>query len=318
MPCTSEEKGAGGVGSRAGKRLAGKVRIGYNGRLRRDKEQEMSHHNGWDGQPVAHYTCFKTENEIVLDGDLTKNAWRSAPRSSRFVDLVTGEPGYWETRMAALWDDERFYVGIWIEEPHVRAQFTKRDSPLYLENDVEVFIAGPDCYYELQINALGTIYEVFYVWQDAYRRGGFFDKPEFELVNGNVDILGGFQDSLRYKKHPRGKRWAFMDWDFPGLRSAVRIDGTLNDGSDVDRGWTVELAFPWKGMETLAQERPLPPENGDTWRMDFFRFEALSRGGISNGFSPGWSLNKHGVYDSHIPELFPCVHFSTQKPGHPQ
>ena len=57
----------------------------------------------------------------------------------------------------------------WIEEPNVQARLTERDSFIWTENDVELFIAGPDCYYEFQINALGTIYEVFYIWQDAYQ-----------------------------------------------------------------------------------------------------------------------------------------------------
>ena len=274
----------------------------------------MSHLYGCDEQSIAHYTCFRTAKKITVDGDLTKLCWKTAPRSSRFVDLVTGEPGYWDTRMAALWDDEQFYVGIWVEEPNVQAQFTERDSPLYLENDVEVFIAGPDCYYELQVNALGAIYEVFYIWQDAHKKGSYFNRPDFDLVSRNVDILGGFQDVLRYKKHPRGKRWVFMDWDFPDLQVAVRVDGTLNDSSDVDKGWTVELAFPWKGMEILAQKRPLPPKNGETWRMDFSRFESLRHSGIQSDLSPGWVLSKHGVYDSHIPECFPYIHFSTEHP----
>ena len=69
-----------------------------------------------------------------------------------------------------------------------------------------------------------------------------------------------------------------MDWDFPGLQAAVRVDGTLNDDRDVDRGWTVELSFPWKGMSALAQGRHLPPRAGDVWKMDFSRFETVTAG----------------------------------------
>ena len=39
--------------------------------------------------------------------------------------------------------------------------------------------------------------------------------------------------------------------NLPGLRTALHIDGTLNDNSDRNRGWTVVLAFPWHGMEWL-------------------------------------------------------------------
>ena len=106
-----------------------------------------------------------------------------------------------------------------------------------------------------------------------------------------------------------------MDWDFPGLRPAVHVDGTLNDDRDIDRGWTVTLAFPWPSLEPLAQGRPLPPRAGDVWRMDFSRFEALPCCGARVRPDPGWALNRHGVYDSHIPECFSFVHFSAETAG---
>lgn len=270
----------------------------------------MTKNYGCSEKDIGHYTCFRTQETITIDGHLHENCWAQAPQSPRFVDMVTGAPGFWDTHMAALWDDKCLYIAFWVEEPDVKAAFTERDSPIYQENDVELFIAGQDCYYEFQINARGTIYEVFYIWQDAYKKGSRFNTPEFDLLSRQVDVLGGFQDSMRYNQHPRGRRWAFMDWDFPGLKSAVQVDGTLNDSSDTDSGWTVELALPWAGMKTLAGDRPLPPRDGDIWRMDFSRFEILSYNGVKADPSPGWSFNKHGVYDSHIPECFTYVHFS--------
>ena len=171
----------------------------------------MSHPYGCRQDQVADYTCHRTPERIVIDGDLDKPCWHKAPRSPRFVDMVTGSPGFWDTRMASLWDDSRLYIAFWVEEPDVRAEFTERDSPIYRENDIEVFIGGDDCYYEFQINALGTVYEVFYIWQDAYSRGGRFDTPEFDLTARQVDVLGGFQDELRHNRPPRGRRWAFLD-----------------------------------------------------------------------------------------------------------
>lgn len=261
---------------------------------------------------LAHTTCFRTSHRFVIDGDLDKPAWREAPRSSRFVDLVSGVPGFLETRLASLWDDDCLYVAFWVSEPDVQARLTERDSMVWNENDVEVFIGGEDCYYEFEMNALGTVFEVFYVWQDALKAGGRFDLPEFDLRSHDVDVLGGYQDGLRYRKHPRGRRWAFLDWDLPGLRAAARVLGTLNDPSDVDEGWTAEIAIPWRGLELLAGGRPLPPRDGDVWRLDFSRFELLKSCGATAEPHPGWALNRHGVYDSHIPECFSFVHFSTQ------
>lgn len=263
----------------------------------------------FNGIEIADYICYRTPCPVEIDGNLEKPVWKHAPKSKRFVDLVTGRPAFLDTRMAAVWDEKYFYLAFWVEEPDVRAEFTERDSFIWLENDVEVFIAGPDCYYELQINALGTIYEVFYIWQEALKPGSFFDRPEFNLYERKVDLLGGFQDSSRCGRHPRGKRWAFMDWDFPGLKWAVQVNGTINNSADIDKGWNVELCFPWSGMEVLAQGRPLPPKDGDVWRMSFSRFEALEVNGRKIEPSIGWALNAHGIYDSHIPELFSRVIF---------
>ena len=265
---------------------------------------------------IAHYTCRRVTRPPVIDGRLDEPSWQNVERSPHFVDMVTGTPGFFDTRAAAMWDDDCFYVGFWVEEPFVRAEFTRRDSLIFRENDVEVFIDGGDCYYEFEINALGTIYEVFFVWRDAYKRGSRFDNPEFDLLTRDVVSFAGDYDrrpeSFWHGTHPRGPRWAFLDWDFPGLRSAVRIDGTLNDDSDIDRGWTVELAFPWQGMKSLAGERRVPPRDGDTWRMFFGRFEALRSCGQEVSPHPGWSWNPHGAYDSHIPECFTYVHFSSE------
>jgi hypothetical protein len=265
---------------------------------------------GCEEKDLARITCYRTNDKITVDGKLEEAPWQKVPRSNRFVDLVSGTPGFLETRMAALWDEANFYVGFWVEEPNVRARLTERDSFVWNENDVEIFIGGEDCYYEFQINALGTVYEVFYIWQDAYKRGSRFDRPEFDLLGRRVDVLGGFQDASRYGRHPRGARWAFMDWDFPGLKAAVSVQGTINDVRNVDKGWTVEVAFPWAGMKALAGGRPLPPREGDVWRMDFSRFELLEFCGAKAEPHPGWALNRHGVYDSHIPECFSLVQFS--------
>ncbi|QQO09746.1 carbohydrate-binding family 9-like protein [Breznakiella homolactica] len=259
---------------------------------------------------LAHYTCCRTSGPITIDGDLEKPVWKNAQKSRRFVDLVSGEPGFLDTRIATLWDDKNLYVAFWLDEPFLRASQTERDSFIWFDNDIEVFFDGEDCYYEFEVNTYNTIYEVFFIYQDALKKGGRFDTPEFDLYNRNVDILCGFQDASRIGKHPRGKRWAFMDYDFPGLKSAVKTYGTMNDSSDIDKGWTVEIAFPWEGIQKMYATRSFPPKEGDTLRAAFFRFEALQYHGKTVDPSVAWSLNEHGVYDSHIPESFSYLHFT--------
>jgi hypothetical protein len=274
----------------------------------------MDQQHTWSPADVANYTCYRTRGPIRLDGKPDEAAWQKAPRSPRFVDMVSGDPGFFDTRAAALWDDENLYIAYWIDEPFVSAAQIRRDDIVFRDNDVEVFFDGGDCYYEFEINALGTVYEVFFIWRDAYTQGSRFDIPEFELLRHQAYSFGGDYDrqpaSFWRGTHPRGTRWAFLDWDFPGLRSAVHVDGRINDPSVVDRGWTVELAFPWKGMGVLANGRALPPRAGDEWRMFFGRFEKLMVAGGEVQPHPAWVWSKHGVYDTHLPERWPNVQFS--------
>jgi Carbohydrate family 9 binding domain-like len=276
----------------------------------------MTKRYGCSEDDVAHYTCYRTREPLMVDGRLTESAWQKAHRSPRFVDMVTGDPAFLDTRAAALWDDQNLYVGFWVEEPFVEARLTERDSLIFMENDIEVFVDGGDCYYEFEINALGTVYEVFFIWRDAYQRGSRFDVPEFDLLSRKALSFAGNDDrdgfNFWWGRHPRGPRWAFLDWDFPGLRSAVYVDGAINDRSTVDHGWTVELAFPWAGMRWLANGCSLPPKDGDAWSMFFGRFERLEVAGALPQPQLAWCWNKHGVLDTHIPECFTRVHFSSQ------
>jgi hypothetical protein len=267
-------------------------------------------------QEVADYICEKTKENIVVNGDLNKPVWQQAKKSARFVDMVTGDPAMFDTRAAALWNDEFLYIAFWIEEPFVSATQTQRDSLVFLENDVEVFIDGGDCYYELELNALNTIYEVFFIWKDAYKKGGYFDVPEFDVHNEKAMTFGGNYDrtgsSFWWGRHPRGLRWAFLDYDMPGLRTAVQIDGKVNDNSHVDRGWSAEIAIPWKSMGWLANGRSLPPKEGDIWKLFLGRFQKLTACGEEIDPHPAWAMNKHGVYDTHIPECFSNIHFTAK------
>src|SRR4026207_1305435 len=211
---------------------------------------------------IASYTAFRTLAPIVIDGRLDEAAWGAAPRSPKFVDIISGEPTRHDTRAAVLWDNENLYVGFWIEEPLLQAKYTNHNDPIYYDNDVEVFIAGADAYYEFEVNAFNTVYEAFFIWKDSFDR--FKAIPEFA-----PDKLKPF-NGVGFKTHPRGERFGAFDWTFPGKKTAVALNGTVNTHTDRDRGWTVELAFPWKGLAPLLGE--LPPADGQILRMDFSRF----------------------------------------------
>ncbi len=263
---------------------------------------------------IKRYKAFQTAVPIVLDGQLNEASWQAAKASSSFVDLVSGKPTMHQTHVKILWDREYLYVGYQIEEPNVTAKFLKRDAPIWQDNDIELFVAFDHAYYELEVNAHGTLYEGLFIWQNEYKKHGFAKLPGIDV--GNPDVKHQPFNGVGYTRHPRGKRWAFLAWDFPGLQSKVHINGTLNQESDTDRGWTVELALPWSGMKIPAHgdDRAIPPNESDTWRMDFSRFNQYREPSPARD-SGGWALSHHGVWDSHIPEVFAKVTFTESKLG---
>jgi hypothetical protein len=260
-----------------------------------------------DEKEIARYTAFKVAQPITIDGKLDEEAWGRAPASPRFVDLISGKKTMHDTHAHVLWDDSYLYVAYRVQEPFLKAKYTKTNDPIYYDNDVELFVAGRDAYYELELNAFNTTYEAFFIWDDGYEKGGFSVVPEFS--KSRMKPFNG----VGFTTHPRGGRQGSFEWFFPGKKTAVFMDGTLNDDKDRDRGWTVEVALPWKGMEWLAKAdgRALPPKEGDVWRMDFSRFNTYKEPAPAKD-SGGWAWSYHGVWDSHIPECFPFITFSKE------
>lgn len=188
------------------------------------------------------YLCQRVASPIRVDGTLSDPGWAALPWTDDFVD-ITGDPALkprFRTRVKMGWDDEFFYVGAELEEPDVWGTITERNAVMFEDNDFEVFI-DPDAdglnYYEFEINALGSIWELS------------LPKPYGE---GGVPLLGCNLD---------------------GLKSAVHVDGSLNDPSDQDVGWSVEVAFPWNGLAHYHLGKAAPPRPGDRWKVNFSRVQ---------------------------------------------
>ncbi len=193
--------------------------------------------------PLAQAACPRAAVVPIIDGRLDDAAWSFDLRLDADIEGDRRPRPRFGTHVATAWDDSFLYVAARLVEPHVWATYDRRDAVIYHENDFEVFI-DPDgdnhLYYELEINALGTVWDLLLV--RPYRDGG----PAIDA------------------------------WDIAGLRSAVQVEGTLNEPSDRDTGWTVELAFPWRELGQAAG-RPVPPEPGDIWRVNFSRVQWRTR-----------------------------------------
>ena len=103
------------------------------------------------------------------------------PSQTRSSISLAARPAWFDTRVRLLWDDQYLYFGFTAEETDVWGTLTERDSKIYEENDLEIFIAGPDAYYEFEISARNVIYEVFWIWKDIHVPGGpYWGRTEFD------------------------------------------------------------------------------------------------------------------------------------------
>ncbi len=254
------------------------------------------------------YTCHRASAPITIDGDLDKAAWAEAPRTPRFGDLVSGNPGFFDTRSALLWDDEALYAAFWLEERDVHSTHDERTGLTWLENTVELYIAGPGAYYTLAITPDNRRSEMFFIWKDSYAHGGRYDVEEFDLATQKPMAFGG--DAAPHGE--RGMRWGFFDWTFPGLKTAVRIDGTLDERNDIDRGWHVEIALPWRGIERLY-DGPLPPAQNTTIPITTARCQMVEQRATS--FPAVWTPYTMLEGGLHMPEQYPQVNFSHDAPS---
>ncbi|GAB5526024.1 MAG: carbohydrate-binding family 9-like protein [Roseivirga sp.] len=241
------------------------------------------------------YLCHQTLTPLNIDGEGTEAAWQKAPFTDLFIDIEGDKrplPAF-DTRVKMLWDSTYFYFYAEMEEPHLWAKITTRDAVIFYDNDFEIFI-DPDGdthnYHEFEVNALNTVWDLLLT--RPYRDGG---RP-------------------------------LTGWDFKGLKSAVHLNGTLNNASDTDRGWSVEVAIPWKALKDGIRTKA-PPREGEQWRINFSRVQwdtEIVDGKYQKKKNPetgknlpehNWVWSQQRVINMHEPEFWGIVQFTAQPPG---
>lgn len=237
--------------------------------------------------PPQSYVIAHTNLPPTIDGNLDEPAWRWAEWTSSFCDIegYGKQAPYYATRAKMMWDSTCLYIAARLWDKHIWATLTERDQIIYADNDFEVFIDPGNTghnYYELEVNAHNTMFDLFLT--QPYR--------------SNAHIL--------------------ISWNCSGLRHAVAITGTLNDPTDEDQGWTVEMAIPFKDLAAT-------PKDGDVWRLNFSRVEwdthIVDGKYVKKTDEHGKTLPEHnwvwsptGMIDMHMPERWGYVQFSALAP----
>lgn len=188
------------------------------------------------------------QKSMMIDGYLVEYQWGDAARTGAFVDPGTGNAApatavRGEVRL--FWNDKALYLGFEVNDKDVRGGFPASavDPHLWERDTIEIML-DPDGdgdnrdYYEIQVSPQNLVFDSQF---DGYNspRGG-----------------------------PDGP-FGHEEWK-SGIKSGVQIHGTIDDASDVDHGYTVEIELPWA---SLAKAKAAPPRPGDAWRANFYAME---------------------------------------------
>ena len=179
------------------------------------------------------YVCPKTSGPVTIDGRLNERAWQDAALIERFDIPGNGEPPRHATRARIMWDDRYLYVAFDATDSDMGATRTQRDSDTYKDDVLEVFLLS----------------------EPANKR----------RCNFEINPLGTVRDDY----HEPGKRFQTA-WNCNAIRIAKRVRGTLNEPTDRDEGWRLEIAIPFACLPT---ERGGAPEAGDVWRFHLARID---------------------------------------------
>ena len=233
------------------------------------------------------YKALMVKQPIKVDGKLNEHDWKQAVLISDFEDIEGAskpKPAF-STTVKMMWDSQYLYIGAVLEEPHLWGTLKKHDDIIYRDHDFEVFIdpmGDGEQYFEIEINVLGTIMDLF--MNKPYKKGGTFD----------------------------------MGWNTNGMLSKIIANGTINDNSDIDSGWTVEMAIPFKAIS--RNNRTASPSSTNPWRINFSRVQwTLEPDGksyrkkLSENNRPiaehNWVWNPTGVIDMHVPVKWGYLYF---------
>ncbi|HQU41596.1 MAG TPA: PQQ-dependent sugar dehydrogenase [Pirellulales bacterium] len=191
-----------------------------------------------DEGPAA-FECRWADGEIAIDGKADEAPWSKAQSIEDFSLPWLGEaarPAKTATKARLLWDRENLYFFATMQDSDLYADVEVPDGRTW-ENDVfELFFKPADDkpgYYEFQVNAAGTVMDMF-----IPRRGS-----------------GGYR---RFKGQA-----AFH------VEAKVALDGTLNRWQDHDSAWSVEGRIPWTDFLRTGGR----PADGETWKFALCRYD---------------------------------------------
>lgn len=185
------------------------------------------------------YRAAKTPSGIIIDGK-REAAWnRTESRAISHFAHVEKPSDRQSSTFRMLWDEEMLYLFFECEDRYLNSDITERNGQTYLDDCAEIFLIPAAAPLNMHL--------------------GF----EVNLREVSNDFI--FLTNLHGTKSGSVKSFD------PEFEVEVVLDGTLNDNSDIDRGWTMEIAIPLALFDGIHRFSPVKP--GNRWAFQVLRQE---------------------------------------------
>tara|TARA_B110000211_G_C14081399_1_gene554681 strand:+ start:1032 stop:1793 length:762 start_codon:yes stop_codon:yes gene_type:complete len=229
------------------------------------------------------FNIVKTNQTVTIDGNL--NEWGAIPKTSSFSNHSTGAKGTAGVFAQMMWDDNNLYIAFTVTDSDITANHVNQDDNLFDNDDlVEMFFdfdgTGKN-YLELGVSATGVNYD-------------------FNITCPGTGGCGSWNsDGI---------------WDITGLDSKTIFNGTINNNSDVDTGYTVEIKIPLSSLSNMIGGNYTTVQEGTTWRGNLFTINYDTGAGKLAGTDfLSWSnVGSHGF---HQPPQFATFTFGALSVG---
>lgn len=226
--------------------------------------------------PNDSYSIQKVISSPTIDGVLSD--WEGVSKMNYSVH-TDGSVASTSGTAQAVWDDNAIYFAFSISDSDVSSKYTSQDDKLFNNDDlVEIFLdfdgSGKD-YLELGVSAANINYDLTAC--PAVTCGGWFGSG----LNG---------------------------YDISGLETAVIVNGTINNSSDTDQGYIVEVKIPFSGLTTAPDANFTTPQIGTVWKGNVYSIDYNTGATVdqANDYLSWSTLNSFGF---HQPSKFASFEF---------
>ncbi len=180
------------------------------------------------------FKVSRANESIVIDGKMNETIWsKTEVRSFNYTYNKTKKDDEQKSSFRMLWDDKNLYVFFDFEDKYLTVRETKRDGAPFFDDCAEIFIIP--------------------VPEQLNTHFGF-----------ELNLNKASNDFIYFNNYYNNTNIALKSFN-PDFKAEITYSGTVNDNSDIDKGWTMEMEIPLSVFGFLGEF--VPVKKGNKWTL---------------------------------------------------